>query len=1202
MAARMEPTEAPVSLRGVAPDTLRLLERASIVCRSYRSDAEVSVTGIVLAMPLGEDEASAWFASDLHVDAARWAVRSHGLDAAYESARARPDGAIWASRSELIATGAAAALLGFARDVLKEVEDGGALEPRHVLGALLYRGNENGWFLPEMGVDRFACGERFLSWISGRRPREAARWARVAAATGVRNLSTTARASAESVGPEQQQGSQVRADDTPPPADDTRDVQKPDIGTGDDLAARFAIGDPITDTLLRALGLARAASKSGVALVEPAFVLAGMLSHAFERKTDGASRILRDLALQQKLGSGSAMERGAALLEAAGGSLGTSVAMPSSIGVSDLAPATAGALARAARLAAQAWVTPPADGPTRNRHLLAALVTGATAADADVRKVLAQLGSSPGDVRERLLRWARDVVSPRSDHDEPWARLLEVGPLAGYGSDAPEGQDLLDLRREVDALATLIAARDVTPPLSIGLFGPWGSGKTFFMKRIESRIAELCADSRAANGRSPHCSRVVPIWFNAWTYMDADLWASLASEVFRQLGSAVERADGGEAARTLREKLALKLASSQARVEDAEAERTQAEKAEKAAKDKLDEFVKGREETSRQLALATRNSAEVADALSAAGKVLGLDPAVADVTGALRAVRDAKGKLGRLVALWKRLSTSKQIVSIAILALAPIAIAVVVDAVKDSAWMSAVSGFLAMAAAAVCQALAWFKPLLGQLDGARERIEKAAGDVERAGVQIAEQTASEEQRFRAALASAQGAVDRAQATHLAARQHVDAAEAEIADLRSGRLLDRFIRDRLAAGDYQKKLGMVALVRSDFDRLAQLVREQPEIARADRIVLFVDDLDRCPTSLVAEVLQAVHLLLAFPLFVVVVGVDARWVVHSLAQHHAELTAEPESDGRVATSTPIQYLEKIFQIPYRLSSLGRSGYEQLITAMTSVPDEKKEGAATTGPRTALAAAAPSVGAVASPPATSANVSAPEAKPAAPVTPSGPGMSPDSTALGGGQPVGRNGANGERGQPEAPPTAPELLTPAEPLRLGPHEVSFMKGLHALIPSPRSAKRFVNLYRFLRATLESAQRADLANAQRADHKAVAVLLAAICGYPEEADDLLGAIAEADKNVAWRKFVEKFGKSGNASPVSAFAQTLCPKLAAAEDGSLTDVPLATFQRWLPHVSRFSFNTAAAHGPAEEEPYTAPRSQARAVRRPRARS
>ncbi len=49
---------------------------------------------------------------------------------------------------------------------------------------------------------------------------------------------------------------------------------------------------------------------------------------------------------------------------------------------------------------------------------------------------------------------------------------------------------------------------------------------------------------------------------------------------------------------------------------------------------------------------------------------------------------------------------------------------------------------------------------------------------------------------------------------------------------------------------------------------------------DRIVVYIDDLDRCRPAIVVKVLEAVHLLLAFDFVVVVVGVDARWVGRSL----------------------------------------------------------------------------------------------------------------------------------------------------------------------------------------------------------------------------------------------------------------------------------------------------------------------------------
>ena len=111
-------------------------------------------------------------------------------------------------------------------------------------------------------------------------------------------------------------------------------------------------------------------------------------------------------------------------------------------------------------------------------------------------------------------------------------------------------------------------------------------------------------------------------------------------------------------------------------------------------------------------------------------------------------------------------------------------------------------------------------------------------------------------------------------------------------------MSKFIKDRNASTDYTKHFGTVARARNDFERLADLLKkakdlrekktqreteEELDLPPIDRIILYIDDLDRCPEDKVFAVLQAVHLLLTFPLFVVVVGVDPRWLLHSLKRN-------------------------------------------------------------------------------------------------------------------------------------------------------------------------------------------------------------------------------------------------------------------------------------------------------------------------------
>jgi KAP-like P-loop domain-containing protein len=67
-----------------------------------------------------------------------------------------------------------------------------------------------------------------------------------------------------------------------------------------------------------------------------------------------------------------------------------------------------------------------------------------------------------------------------------------------YDPDAGDGDDLLQISATVNALATLIAAHETAPPLSVGLFGPWGSGKTFFLRKLRTRVEEITEDAGAS--------------------------------------------------------------------------------------------------------------------------------------------------------------------------------------------------------------------------------------------------------------------------------------------------------------------------------------------------------------------------------------------------------------------------------------------------------------------------------------------------------------------------------------------------------------------------------------------------------------------------------------------------------------------------------------------------------------------------------
>jgi|GEM_PF-1091328 len=153
----------------------------------------------------------------------------------------------------------------------------------------------------------------------------------------------------------------------------------------------------------------------------------------------------------------------------------------------------------------------------------------------------------------------------------------------------------------------------------------------------------------------------------------------------------------------------------------------------------------------------------------------------------------------------------------------------------------------------------------------------------------------------------------------------------------------FVSDRLQTDDYGKRLGLMQQVRQDLvalsDRLTDWEHNRDELQRLfprgePRVVLYIDDLDRCPPDRVVEVLESVQLLLNTRLFIVVLGLDDRYVARAL---------EDVYDGvlkRGGKPSGLDYIEKIIQIPYRMRPISSLKVESYFRNQLKVrPSETK-----------------------------------------------------------------------------------------------------------------------------------------------------------------------------------------------------------------------------------------------------------------------
>jgi hypothetical protein len=384
---------------------------------------------------------------------------------------------------------------------------------------------------------------------------------------------------------------------------------------------------------------------------------------------------------------------------------------------------------------------------------------------------------------------------------------------------------------------------------------------------------------------------------------------------------------------------------------------------------------------------------------------------------------------------------------------------------------------------------------------------------------------------------------------------IQTLECELAELKPGRRLQRFIQERSRAADYKQHLGLVSLIRQDFMTLSNFLSKRGNLP-IQRIVLYIDDLDRCPPERVVEVLEAIHLLLAFKLFVVVVGVDVRWVSRSLLGRYRNLLLDDSQSGRDPLASPHDYMEKIFQIPFWIRPMDAKGSEELLAGLLENPEVD----GTEGHRVGVGQAAPKDSEVANP---SDNISYSAMDQAVPTEPA-PQHGSSTTISQTPSPVS-----------DANPRQKEKETILKRLSIEPAELDFMKGLAQFVgTSPRRIKRFVNIYRLLKASVPTDELASffVSGSHSEEYQVALVLLAILTGSPELAPTVLRQIREADGNATVEEFrmtlKQNEAASGNGDNTRVMAI-----LEYYQQKKGTQVTLRDLKRWVPLAARYSFRS-----------------------------
>lgn len=481
-----------------------------------------------------------------------------------------------------------------------------------------------------------------------------------------------------------------------------------------------------------------------------------------------------------------------------------------------------------------------------------------------------------------------------------------------------------------------------------------------------------------------------------------------------------------------------------------------------------------------------------------------------------------------------------------------------------------------------------FATVSGVVGYGMNHAHKALMLVNRFGKQVEGAIAEETRKYHEKVVEAEAQVEAARGQVSLAEVRLQEAQIKVDDLvldleetTPQARLNAFIRDQAANAEYTEHLGIVSSIRRDFETLSKLMspsdEEHSNAARVEekldrilpknktfeRIVLYVDDLDRCPPARVVEVLQAIHLLLAFPLFVVLVAVDARWVARALKEHYPTLLIDNEVNRGEASSqtkdgftgkskidnaaSSHDYLEKIFQVPFWVKPVDEDSSREFVNGLLALDPNIGRDLKTDHKDTEMAV----VDSTSIEVKTKSNSSTDT-------------RSPRETKVSGAY-------IGEEFDPN--PVAAEITS---------YERDYIAAMAPYVGySPRRLKRFVNLYRLIKAGLVGEEArffvGDLG--QSIQFKAVLTNLSIVIGAPISASECFRLFDRTYRKRTgpygenFDELVEAIKHHGKLDNVEIQRVLGALKTYSSSTGIDSDSQLNSLRSWAQHVSRFSFTS-----------------------------
>lgn len=158
---------------------------------------------------------------------------------------------------------------------------------------------------------------------------------------------------------------------------------------------------------------------------------------------------------------------------------------------------------------------------------------------------------------------------------------------------------------------------------------------------------------------------------------------------------------------------------------------------------------------------------------------------------------------------------------------------------------------------------------------------------------------------------------------------------ELNDIFTHPIISKF-RNYIKLPSYGRHLGTVPILKRHLKILCELIIP-PKENEPSRLIVFVDDLDRCEPESISRTLDAIRLVMDIKNVVIIIGIDHRIAFRAVEKQYSELA----DDNRTSSDIARDYLGKIIQLPIQLRPATLSELDTFISEklFIGVSEEKK-----------------------------------------------------------------------------------------------------------------------------------------------------------------------------------------------------------------------------------------------------------------------